>query len=163
MKVNIEREVDLNKLLINLKKSQCKNHGTTGYEVTVSKQLLRDAHDVIIQFMNKGEYTYMSDVINYTASEQEMPREPKFYHDDSKLPETNCNIPMPNVKPPTGNRDRICDTCIKADVCMYKGELAQAVNEIARILEHVNVFIDTDIRCKKWSGKVSNYRGLETK
>ena len=54
MKVNVEREVDLNRLLINLnEKSQCKNSGMAGYEVTVSKQLLRDAHDVIAQFMNK--------------------------------------------------------------------------------------------------------------
>ena len=54
MKVNIEREVDLNRVLINLnQKSQCKNPGMAGYEVTVSKQLLRDAHDVIAQFMNK--------------------------------------------------------------------------------------------------------------
>ena len=54
MKVNVEREVDLNRLLINLnEKSQCKNPGMAGYEVTVSKQLLRDAHDVIAQFMNK--------------------------------------------------------------------------------------------------------------
>lgn len=54
MKVNVEREVDLNRLLINLnEKSQCKNPGMSGYEITVSKQLLRDAHDVIVQFMNK--------------------------------------------------------------------------------------------------------------
>ena len=69
-----------------------------------------------------------------------------------------------NVKPPTSNRDKICDTCIKADVCMYKGELVQAANEIARISERVNVFINTDICCKNWSSKkISNYRGLETK
>ena len=55
MKVNVEREIDLNRLLINLNdKSQCKDPGMAGYEVTVSKQLLRDAHDVIKQFMNKG-------------------------------------------------------------------------------------------------------------
>ena len=75
----------------------------------------------------------------------------------------NCNIPMPNVKPPANNGDRICDTCNKEDVCMYKGELAQATKEITQISERVNVFIDTDIRCKKWSGKVLNYRGLETR
>ena len=103
----------------------------------------------------------MSDVINGVASEYETPREPKFYLDDSKLPRTNCNIPMPNVKLP--NRYRICDTCNKEDVCMYKGELAQAAKEITQISERVNVFIDTDIRCKKWSGKVSNYRGFETR
>ena len=100
----------------------------------------------------------MSDVINGVASEYEMPREPKFYPDDSKLPRTNCNIPMPNVKPPANNGDRICDTCNKEDVCMYKGELAQAAKEITQISERVNVFIDTDIRCKKWSGKVVNTR-----
>ena len=44
--------------------------------------------------------------------------------------------------------------------CMYKGELAQAAKEITEISERVNVFIDTDIRCKKWSGKVSNYRSV---
>ena len=54
MKVNVEREIDLNRLLINLNdKSQCKDPGMAGYEVTVSKQLLRDAHDVIAQFMNE--------------------------------------------------------------------------------------------------------------
>ena len=66
-------------------------------------------------------------------------------------------------KPPDSNGDRICDTCNKEDVCMYKGELAQAVKKITQISERVNVFIDTDIRCKKWSGKVSNYRGLENR
>ena len=105
----------------------------------------------------------MSDVINGVASEYEIPREPKFYSDDSKLLRTNCNIPMPNVKPSASNGDKICDTCNKEDVCMYKGELAQAAKEITQISERVNVFIDTDIRCKKWSGKVSNYRGLETR
>ena len=105
----------------------------------------------------------MSDVINGVASEYEMPREHKFYPDDSKLPRTNCNIPTPNVKPPASNGDRICDTCNKEDVCMYKGELAQATKEINQISERKNIFIDTDIRCKKWSGKISNYRGLETR
>ena len=100
----------------------------------------------------------MSNVINGVASEYEMPREPKFYPDDSKLPRTNCNIPMLNVKPLANNGDRICDTCNKEDVCMYKGELAQAAKEITQISERVNVFIDTDIRCKKWSGKVVNTR-----
>ena len=98
----------------------------------------------------------MGDVINGVTSEYEMPREPKFYSDDSKLP----NIPIYNVKELKNNGDRICDTCNKEDVWMYKGELAQAVKEIAQISERVNVFIDTDIRCKKWSVKVSNYRSI---
>ena len=94
----------------------------------------------------------------------ETPREPKFYPDENKLPLTNCNIPMPSVKPSvkppkSDNGDRICDTCDKEDVCMYKDECAQAAKDISLIAERTNVFIDTDIRCKKWSGKVSNYRG----
>ena len=67
-------------------------------------------------------------------------------------------VSMPDVKPPSSNGDRICDTCNKEDVCMYKGELAQAAKEITQISERTNVFIDTDIKCKKWLGKVSNYR-----
>ena len=82
---------------------------------------------------------------------------------DSKLPRINCNIPMPSVKPPANNGDRICDTCIKADVCMLSSDLHNAVDSIKEISERTGVFIDTDIRCKKWSGKVSNYRGLETR
>ena len=68
-------------------------------------------------------------------------------------------IPAPSVKSPSTHGDRICDTCDKEDVCMYKGECAQAAKDISLIAERTNVFIDTDIRCKKWSGKVSNYRG----
>ena len=62
--------------------------------------------------------------------------------------------PMPNVKPLASNGDRICNTCNKEDVCMYKGELSQAAKEITQISERVNVFIDTDIRCKKWDGNI---------
>ena len=100
----------------------------------------------------------MGDIINGVASEYEMPREPKFYPDNSNWPRTNCNIPMPSVKSLASNGDRICNTCNKEDVCMYKGELAQAAKDITQISERVNVFIDTDIRCKKWSGKVVNSR-----
>ena len=96
-----------------------------------------------------GDVVNDSKIINGVASEFEMP---------GKLSKTNCNIPMPNVKPPASNGDRICDTCNKEDVCMYKGELAQAAKEITKISERVNVFIDTDIRCKKWSSKVVNTR-----
>lgn len=58
MKVNIEREVDIERLLINLnERSLCKDPGTAGYEVTVNKQLLRDAHDVIAQFVKQRRST----------------------------------------------------------------------------------------------------------
>ena len=54
MKVNIERDVDVNQLLINLNsKSPCKSVGMAGYEVVVYKPLLRAAHDVIAQFMKE--------------------------------------------------------------------------------------------------------------
>lgn len=57
MKVNIERDVDVNQLLINLNsKSQCKSVGMAGYEVTVDKQMLQDAHDVIAQFMKEKDH-----------------------------------------------------------------------------------------------------------
>ena len=92
-----------------------------------------------------GDVVNDSKIINGVASEFEMP---------GKLSKTNCNIPMPNVKPPASNGDRICDTCNKEDVCMYKGELAQVAKEITQISERVNVFIDTDIRCKKWDGNI---------
>jgi hypothetical protein len=54
LKVNIEREVDIDRLLINLnERSLCKDPGMAGYEVIVNKQLLRDAHDVIAQFVKQ--------------------------------------------------------------------------------------------------------------
>ena len=56
------------------------------------------------------------------------------------------------------NNNRICDTCRKEDVCMYKGELAKAVKDIMLISDRVNVFIDTDVKCKKWLGQVINFR-----
>lgn len=41
---------------------------------------------------------------------------------------------------------------------MYKAELTQAAKEITQISERENLFIDTDIRCKKWSGQIVNVR-----
>ena len=54
--------------------------------------------------------------------------------------------------------NRICDTCSKEDVCMYKEELAKAVKDIMQIVDRTNVFVDADVKCKKWLGKVLNYR-----
>ncbi len=51
MKVNVEREVNLDWLINQLDvKSQVNPVGMAGYDVRVDKQLLRDAHDVIVQF-----------------------------------------------------------------------------------------------------------------
>lgn len=89
-----------------------------------------------------------------------IPREPKFYENKSvsSLPKTNCNIPMPPVKPPASNGDRICNTCNKEDVCMYKDECAKAVSNIQDILDIIPHLVVADVKCKKWSGVVSNYR-----
>ena len=54
--------------------------------------------------------------------------------------------------------NRVCDTCSKEDACMYKEELAKAVEDIMQISDRTNVFIDADVKCKKWLGKVFNYR-----
>ena len=54
--------------------------------------------------------------------------------------------------------NRVCDTCSKEDGCMYKEELAKAVEDIIQISDRTNVFIDADVKCKKWLGKVFNYR-----
>lgn len=51
---------------------------------------------------------------------------------------------------PKRNNDRICNTCAKEDVCMYKGELARAAKEINKLSEGENLFVDVDIKCKKW-------------
>lgn len=77
---------------------------------------------------------------------------------ESILPKTNCDIPIPNVRQPIGSGDRICSTCNKEDVCMYKAELAQAAKEITQISERTNIFVNVVIQCKKWSGKEINYR-----
>lgn len=100
----------------------------------------------------------MSNVHNGVASEYEMPREPRFY--SNGLPQTGCDIPMPPVRTPVG-QDLICNTCGKEDVCMYKAECAMATKEITEISERTNVFIDIDIRYKKWIGKAVNVRGME--
>jgi len=103
----------------------------------------------------------MGEISNGVASEYEMPREPKFYENNIGLPKTNCDIPMPNVRQPIGSENRTCSTCNKEDVCMYKSELVQAAKEITQISERANVFVDVDIRCKKWSGKISIPRKLD--
>ena len=52
--------------------------------------------------------------------------------------------------------DRLCGTCNKADVCMYKGEVAQAAKEITQIAEQGKLKLETDIRCPKWYGEYTN-------
>ena len=39
----------------------------------------------------------MSSIINGVASEYDMQKVSRTYESNSKLPQTNCNIPMPNT------------------------------------------------------------------
>lgn len=55
------------------------------------------------------------------------------------------------------NNDKICNTCKKKDVCMYKAELEQAIEKITQTLKHTDVFI-VDIKCKKWFPRIVNRR-----
>ena len=51
----------------------------------------------------------------------------------------------------SNSENKVCDTCIKEDVCLYKNECKAAVDAIKDILSGMNVFIDTGIKCKKWN------------
>ena len=63
MKVKVEREVDLNWLIKQLdQKSRVHPQGMGGYEVRVDKQLLRDAHDVIVHLRSQQP------IINFSGS-----------------------------------------------------------------------------------------------
>lgn len=69
---------------------------------------------------------------------------------DIKLPLANCDIPMPRTE---NAGEKICESCNKVDVCKYSEECMKAVKDILDIKSRTNVFIQTKISCKKWSGK----------
>lgn len=46
--------------------------------------------------------------------------------------------------------NKICDNCIKADVCKFKEEYMKAIKDIQDISERTNVFIRTNVSCEKW-------------
>lgn len=46
--------------------------------------------------------------------------------------------------------NKLCDNCIKADVCKFKEEYMKAVKDIQAITERKNVFIKTNVSCEKW-------------
>ncbi len=50
--------------------------------------------------------------------------------------------------------NRVCDNCVKADVCKFKAECMKAVKNIQDIEQRENVFIKTDIFCEKYSDKL---------
>ena len=92
----------------------------------------------------------MSSIINGVASEYDMQKVSRTYESNSKLPQTSCRVPMPKTKE---FGEKICENCDKEDVCMYKEECMKAVKDILDIESRTNVFIRTNINCKKWSGK----------
>ena len=53
---------------------------------------------------------------------------------ESKLPKTNCNIPMPSyVK--TNDKELGCEMCIHEDVCTFSKEYKNFCNEIDNMRE----------------------------
>ena len=92
----------------------------------------------------------MSSIINGVASEYDMQKVSRTYESNSKLPQTSCRVPMPKTKE-FGEKN--CENCDKEDVCMYKEECMKAVKDILDIESRTNVFIRTNINCKKWSKK----------
>ena len=68
----------------------------------------------------------------------------------------HCYI-TPPLPPPIIPKSTTCETCLKEDVCMYKEELNKAIKDIADIADRTNVFIETDIRCCKWTRKPDSY------
>lgn len=55
---------------------------------------------------------------------------------------------------------KICDTCIKKDVCKFREEFIDTVNKIGKIQEETNL-VQTDISCKKYNAgynRKSNFR-----
>lgn len=52
--------------------------------------------------------------------------------------------------------ERLCDTCIKADVCKYKDEVMKNQNEIlARVVTSV-FCLKVQLSCEKWRGELDN-------
>ena len=90
----------------------------------------------------------MENINNSVASGYEIPREPKFYEYQ----------PMPLIRHIDNKSNKVCDTCCKADVCMYKGETAKAFMDIKDITDRVNVFVNVNIQCKNYAEQVVGVR-----
>lgn len=69
------------------------------------------------------------------------------------LPETNLNIPMPQVNI-TGERD--CEHCIKKNVCKYKERMEKVMVHLGSLLngddEHfAGLPLVIDVKCKEFN------------
>lgn len=94
----------------------------------------------------------MSNSCNGVAPEYNTAKVSKIYESHSRLPQMDCNISMPKIK---NTGEKICENCDKEDVCKYKEDCMKAVKDILDIEGRKNVFIKTEINCKKWSAKPS--------
>ena len=72
------------------------------------------------------------------------------------LPQTKATPPIPQVET---TKDSICCNCIKNDVCNIQDNLTEAMSDINYIKDRVNVFIDINIKCKKFAKK-EKYTGI---
>ena len=69
-------------------------------------------------------------------------------------------IPTTSIRrppiPPTGREyncgtSHQCDSCVKLDVCSIKDEFMRAIKDIDEISSRINVFINTDVKCDKYT------------
>lgn len=70
------------------------------------------------------------------------------------LPETNCNIPMPQVNPPANMKD--CKHCIKKNVCKYKERVEDAMAHLDNLLngtdeQFADLPLIIDVKCKEFN------------
>ena len=78
----------------------------------------------------------------------------------SVLPETNCNIPMPQVNL---SGEKSCERCIKKSVCKYKERAEEAIAHINNLLsgddeQFTGLPLAIDVRCKEFSLGYDSYR-----
>ena len=72
----------------------------------------------------------------------------------SVLPETNHNIPIPQVSPPADMRD--CEHCTKKNVCKYKERMEEAIAHIDNLLngddeQFADLPLIVDVKCKEFN------------
>jgi hypothetical protein len=67
---------------------------------------------------------------------------------------------IPQMPPVKQLRDEACEDCAKADVCSIQEEFMKAYKDILDIESRTNVFINTNVKCKKFLRKppTSNIR-----
>ena len=70
------------------------------------------------------------------------------------LPETNCNIQIPQVNNPLDMRD--CEHCSKKNVCKYKERVEEAIEHFDNLFsgddkQFTDLTLVTEIRCKEFA------------